>query len=198
MRKTLPIIIYIVILAIITNVLAYEEEINFQGIPWGSTHAETEKLFKESFGKSATAYGSIVKDIDSTMRYDIKITDGKVEFTPEVVKVDVDSGIISDTIAGCKPESIIFGFYCNEQEERLQEVSVKIHADNLQEATDGITEFFSEMYGDPYTSEAYTPDPYSFGRTAWWIGTNNTYAYVFIDEASDIWIYFGKTIGEEE
>lgn len=197
MKKTIAfLLLAILAFTLISSAFAYDGEITFRDIPWGSTHKETEKLFKKSYGKKAKGYSSVVKGLtDCVVPTRVWVEDGQRQIETKIIMVDVDNGKTSEEFGGYPVEDIFFTFYSTTGQKGkgvLHDLTVRIHAEenDKQEKTDALVKFLSDTYGEADVSD---------GDTWYWIGTENTYISLHMDPIQPkIDILFGKALGDEQ
>lgn len=203
MKKAVTLLLMTIILFSISHSLAYDQEITFQGIPWGSTQDEWIPSLKEIYGEKITE----IRRANTFVNFlEFKLKNGEMSSSETDLLASAATVRISDTIGGYDVLNISFDsiFADNEKqnykETFLYQVSVALKVNNPEEAEKDLFTKLTSLYGKK--SQDIKNVGYYKLTLHCWLGADDTFVLMGQrpqykgDEIILVW--YGKMIDPDE
>ena len=192
MRRIIAILLALLLLGLSCNALAYDEEITFQGIPWGSNHKEVEKLLKDKYGKNVEKY-SYLNNIEWDYYAPIVSKNYNSSTSSPVNAIGATCKLKKEKIAGYDVENIVSYYLYPSGDENatwLHSISVTLSLENIVEGFDDLAAKLTDKYGEPIEAGSMSVEGFDFPYYAW-VGGEDT--FIHLNPAFDIFTNGYKT-----
>lgn len=198
-KRILAILLCAMILFSVSNSLAYDQEITFQGIPWGSTRAEWTEKLKAIYGDNIVRIfkGSVTHYLEFKMKKKNLISNS----TDQEVPIDIIT--ITDKIGGYDVENLYFSSVVVDGYEKnsdtgtlLYQTEICLLVNDAKKAEKDLLDKLSTLYEKNSKTIKNVGD---FKLTLrYWLGANDTYLLMGkgsqIDGKDTILLMYGKMI----
>ena len=182
--------------------LAYDEQITFQEIPWGSSVEETIKLLNEK-GFLDPEWAEYVNQvlIPESGYYIKKREEINAEMSGDNGKVltllQIDRGNLflaeDKRIAGYPVERLEFTFVVNGAESQLVDVGIDLKYENAAEAIADLQQKLTSVYGNSKHADVF----YGTIATDCWIGADNSIILLYSSENGSVFTLDYGTLNAE-
>ena len=202
MKRVLVLVLCLLLLLSISNAFAYDQEITFQGIPWGSTPEEWSTILKNSYGDKINE----ISGGGSFYFYKCNFENNKMDFCDDI-ETSFGAAKINDTIGGYDISNIAFysifadNTLKNYDESFLYLVRVSLATNNAKKAERDLFAKLTTLYGK--SSQKIKVEVYYFDELTLhcWLGTDDTYVLMGQSNPESntyITLWYGKNIDPDE
>ena len=203
MKKALAFLLTVILILGVGNSFAYDQEITFQGIAWGSTQEEWAASLEEIYGDKLKG----VEGLGTTHFVDFKTKNKKLASSLTQIDTSASVARISDTIGGYDVEGIYFySVFAEGDESRnssstlLYQVTASLLVNNPKKAEKDLLDKLSVLYGKKSQVIKNVGD---FKLSLhYWLGEDNTFVLMGrrppFEGNELILVWYGKMIDPEE
>lgn len=200
MKKWIALLLTVAMLiGMMSAALAYDDEITFQGIPWGITLKDYDAVLRDN----KIAFCSFGVTMSSTKGWILAENDNKIAFNRknagESPIFGFDSGSIQTEIGGYNSGGVQVHCIFDGGSWKVHAISVKFNVNNEEEAYNDLVQKLESVYGEKTMGEDAGYE-YCF-----WCGANNTclvltsptWMPITQNEFPYVTLYYGTTGAEE-